>query len=124
LEQLDLDAYSVELAELAGERANAIREKDAEYKIGPHCKYCGSLPWCEPQGRLLRMAVQAKPWSPGENITQEEAREAYDALRRLDETSGKAWDAVRAYASVEPIGPLPNGKFYKRDQKGHLRETK
>lgn len=127
MESIDLDAYSVELAELAGARAKAFREKNADYKIGPWCKYCGSLAWCEPQGNLLRMAVAAKPWRPGESITPAEAMEAYESLRVLDETSSHAWEAVRAYATLEPIGPLRNGKYYKLTKFGgklQLRESK
>jgi PD-(D/E)XK nuclease superfamily len=110
MDDMDLDVNSVELIELVRRRNEALASGEASYKMGSHCKYCPSLPWCEPQGNMVRFAVQSAHEG---TVTASELLEAYQAAAALDETLKLIWDAINSFATDSPIGPLENGKFYK-----------
>lgn len=90
--------------------ADAIR---LDYATGEHCRYCMSLPWCEPKMRLLQ-AICNEPVAVEKKLlectTDEQMAEAYRRWKASKDVTKRAGVIIYAAASQKPI-PLGEDRF-------------
>lgn len=120
----ELDAIELEIHEILDRQREQRRRLQAieagapgaerlDYTTGEHCRYCQSLPWCEPKMRLLH-AITNEPLAVEKKLmectTDEQMAEAYRRWKASKDVTKRAGTIIYAAASQKAIA-LGEGRF-------------
>lgn len=113
---MDLSTFADELRALK-QRIGAVRAAFAAtgalpaLHVGPHCRYCPSVPFCPAQGALAKaMVSDLSVIDQGiAALTDDEAGRAWEMLRMAEKLVERIKEGLQERARVQPI-PLPDGK--------------
>lgn len=119
LEMVELEIHEIldrqrdHRSRLQAIEAGAPGAQRLDYATGEHCRYCSSLPWCEPKMRLLH-AITNEPLAVERKLmectTDEQMAEAYRRWKASKDVTKRAGVIIYAAASQHPI-PLGEGRF-------------
>lgn len=124
LDEVDFDAFRIQIKALNGRIAAARREPLKHMKVSRHCRWCSAFFDCAAQKALEidlgddKEIARIEGMIPFDN--DELAAKAYDFVAKARVLLKRTSDALYARASQRPI-PLSNGKWFGRvEKRGNL----
>jgi hypothetical protein len=116
IDDMDLDAFFVELRELvtksAGARQRFQEEQPVQFTTGSHCRWCAGFNACPKQKELVALVKSGASDNRVEMLLplhdDAAAADAYEFSKQLGMLKKRIDQAIYARAAERPI-PLPNG---------------